>query len=72
MANSKPVKQEANGTMILSPLVFPGSYFHRFVNNTTAFGKTIYKLIMIIFSSGDNLKIADVIFSETFVLNGLL
>jgi hypothetical protein len=24
-ANSKPVKQEVNGTMILPPLVFPGS-----------------------------------------------
>jgi len=39
MANSKPVKQEVNGTVILSPLVFPGSYYRRFANNTTAFGK---------------------------------
>jgi hypothetical protein len=25
MADSKPVKQEVNGTVILPPLVFPGS-----------------------------------------------
>jgi hypothetical protein len=35
MANTKPVKQEVNGTVILPPLVYPGTtYFARAVNYT--------------------------------------
>ncbi len=31
-ANSKPVKQEVNGTVILPPLVFPGHGVKKFYN----------------------------------------
>jgi len=33
-ADSKPVKQEVNGTVILPPLVFPDVYYDLYVCNT--------------------------------------
>ncbi len=41
-ADSKPVKQEINGTVILPPLVFPGTaYFARAVSNNR---KNVYEI----------------------------